>query len=274
MAANTFVSKLTEECDKCHNFTDHSAIKPLWFEGDVVATHQILGPLFKDKVPEVNIKMLKTYCLTSLFQGHYWSKWESPKPQEAWPSTPIAWAAWVNRMEPYFHSAWKSLGIFDVTKLSTIEISMDWELLMAALTFWCSAINAMVLPLGPIRLTILYMTVILGTHLSGFPVDIALSWYQFNLDLKIVFKERAVKVLKMTTKKKYRKTKWTRCTRISSIIARLSTTLPVEKKKSSRKENTRLSCSTGRISSSFVPSWTSALPRICQWSKPWPAITI
>lgn len=70
MATNTFVTKLTEECDKCHDFIDRGAIKPLQFEEDVVATHQIMGPLFKDDLPEV----ITEICLSPLFQGHDWSK--------------------------------------------------------------------------------------------------------------------------------------------------------------------------------------------------------
>lgn len=51
MAANTFVAKLAEECDKCDDFTDQIAIKTLRFKEDAVASHQILGLLFKDDVP-------------------------------------------------------------------------------------------------------------------------------------------------------------------------------------------------------------------------------
>lgn len=80
MVTNTFVTKLTEEYNKCHEFIDHSVIKPLRFENDVVPTHQILSPLFKDDVPDVITEMLKTHCLSHFLQGHNWSKCESTKP--------------------------------------------------------------------------------------------------------------------------------------------------------------------------------------------------
>lgn len=67
MVANTFVTKFTEECGKCNDFITRSAIKTLQFEEDVVASHQIMGSLFKDDVPEVIIEMLKSHCLSLLF---------------------------------------------------------------------------------------------------------------------------------------------------------------------------------------------------------------
>ncbi|KAB2603111.1 F-box protein [Pyrus ussuriensis x Pyrus communis] len=121
--------------------------------------------------------------------------WESTKPQGAWPLTPVTWATWVTRMEPHFGDEWKTLGIFDAIKLSTFEINMDRELLTAALSFWCSATNTMVLPFGPIGPTMLDITAILGTSHFGLLIDTNLSRYQFDLDLKAVFDDCAIKVL-------------------------------------------------------------------------------
>ncbi|KAB2597492.1 hypothetical protein D8674_000412 [Pyrus ussuriensis x Pyrus communis] len=98
-------------------------------------------------------------------------------------------------MEPHFSDEWKTFGIFDAIKLSTFEITMDRELLMAALSFWCLAINIMILHLDPIGPIVLDITTILGTSPSGHPIDATLSWYEFDLDLKVVFDERAIEVL-------------------------------------------------------------------------------
>lgn len=67
MATNTFITKLTEECDKYHNFIDCNAIKTLRFEEDSVASHQILGFLFTDDVSEIITEMLNDHCLSPLF---------------------------------------------------------------------------------------------------------------------------------------------------------------------------------------------------------------
>ncbi|KAM2013374.1 hypothetical protein ACFX1T_025091 [Malus domestica] len=98
-------------------------------------------------------------------------------------------------MEPHFGDEWKTLGIFDAIKLSILEINIDRELLMAALSFWCSATNTMVLFLGLISPIVLDIPAILGTFPSGLPIDTILSRYQFGLDLKKVFDERAIEVL-------------------------------------------------------------------------------
>ena len=92
----SFISKLSDECNKCKDFIDRSAIKTLLFENDLATTHQILGPLFKDTVPSCITNLLKEQCLTPLLQGFDWSKWCLARPQGAWPSITAAWAAWVD----------------------------------------------------------------------------------------------------------------------------------------------------------------------------------
>ena len=76
-----------------------------------------------------------------------------------------------------------------------MDIVPDKELLLAALCFWCSVTNTMVLPLGPIGPTILDVTAILGTSATGIPIDAALSGYPSNIDLKTFFDQRAFKTL-------------------------------------------------------------------------------
>ena len=139
---------------------------------------------------------MKEHCLTPLRQGLDWAKWDSSKPQGAWPSTTATWVAWVSRMEKFFGQEWKVLGIYDALRLSTMEIAIDKELLMAASTFWCSATNTMVLPLGPIGPTILDISAILGTPAAGIPVDAALFGCETNIDLRALFDARAVETLR------------------------------------------------------------------------------
>ncbi|KAM1767980.1 hypothetical protein ACFX1T_045837 [Malus domestica] len=98
-------------------------------------------------------------------------------------------------MEKLFSEQWKALGIYDPIHLSSMEVVLDNELLLAALCFWCSATNTMVLPLGPIGPTILDITAILGTSPTGIPIDAALSGYLSNLDLKALFDKRTLETL-------------------------------------------------------------------------------
>ena len=101
----------------------------------------------------------------------------------------------VNRLEKFFGQEWRALGIYDAVRLSTIEIAMDKELLIAALSFWCSATNTMILPLGPMGPTILDVSTILGTSPTGLSVDAALVGLSSNLDLKALFDARVIETL-------------------------------------------------------------------------------
>ncbi|KAM2561556.1 hypothetical protein TB1_012615 [Malus domestica] len=74
-------------------------------------------------------------------------------------------------MEKLFGEQWKALGMYNAIHLSSMEIILDKELLLAALCFWCSATNTMVLPIHPIGPTILDITAILGTSPTGIPID-------------------------------------------------------------------------------------------------------
>lgn len=58
MVANTFTTKIVEECDKYRDFIDCNAVKSLRSEDEAVLSHQALGPLFKDNIPEPITEML------------------------------------------------------------------------------------------------------------------------------------------------------------------------------------------------------------------------
>ncbi|KAM1048221.1 hypothetical protein EV2_028167 [Malus domestica] len=154
-----------------------------------------MGPFFKDAMPSSITNLFKEHCLAHLLQGFDSSKWYLTKPQGVWPSTNANWAAWVVRMETLFSKEWEALDIHDNIELSTMKIVMDKELLMAALSLWCSATNTMILPFISISPTILDISTILRTYLSGIPIDATLIGYPSNLDLKVLFDERAVETL-------------------------------------------------------------------------------
>ncbi|KAM2644985.1 hypothetical protein EV1_018578 [Malus domestica] len=98
-------------------------------------------------------------------------------------------------MERFFGKEWTTLNIYDAIKFLTMEITMDKELLMVALSLWCSATNTMVHPFDPITLTIIDISAIIGTSLSGIPVDATLIGCPSNLDLKVLFDDRVVETL-------------------------------------------------------------------------------
>ncbi|KAM1219951.1 hypothetical protein ACFX2G_047958 [Malus domestica] len=201
----SFISKLSRECDQCQKILDRSSIKTIRFENDMSTSHQILGPFFKAAVPSTITGLLQEHCLSPLFQGFEWSRWDAARPQGYWPSTTTTWAAWVVRMEKLFGEQWKDVGIYDAIFLSSMDVVLDRELLLAALCFWCSATNTMVLPLGPIGPTILDIITILGTSASGIPVDAAISGYSSNLNLKTLLDRRAFETLSTPSKEDVQK---------------------------------------------------------------------
>lgn len=167
----------------------------------------------------------------------------------------------------YFGDEWRSRGIFYAIKLSTIEINLDRELVMAAQSLWCSATNMMVLPLNLIGPTMLYIATILGTSPTSLPIDIFLSWYKFDLDLKTVFEECVIEAWWKKTKG-CQKRMCRNDTRTFSTTTPWSRISPAWKGKILRKGNTGLSYSTGTTgitNTSFVPSRISVWPRTC-WS--------
>ncbi|KAM1203910.1 hypothetical protein ACFX2J_019668 [Malus domestica] len=76
-----------------------------------------------------------------------------------------------------------------------MEIAMDKELLMAALSLWCSATNTMVFPFNPITPTILNISAIIRTSPSGIPIDATFIECPSNLDLKALFDNQAIEIL-------------------------------------------------------------------------------
>ncbi|KAM1677923.1 hypothetical protein ACFXTN_034694 [Malus domestica] len=131
----SFISKLSKEYDQCQKIIDRSLIKTIRFESDMSTLHQFLGPLFKAAEPSTITGLFQKHCLSPLLQGFEWPKWDVARPQGSWPSTTTTWVTWVVRMEKLFGEQWKALGIYDAIHLSSMEVTLDKELLLAALYF-------------------------------------------------------------------------------------------------------------------------------------------
>ncbi|XP_068331431.1 uncharacterized protein [Pyrus communis] len=56
-------------------------------------------------------------------------------------------------MEKFFGQEWKALGLYNAIRLSIVDIAMDKELLIAALSLWCLATNTMILSFSPLNPT-------------------------------------------------------------------------------------------------------------------------
>lgn len=119
------------------------------------------------------------------------------------------------------------------------------------------------MPLGLISSTILYIIAIIGISPPHLSVDATLPSFQYNLELKKVFEERAAKFLKSKDDKKV----WSKedIAKLTKICLNYNTLIsnfvgkddePIQQKK--KKKSMRLSCSTGTTSLSYVRNLTSA----------------
>lgn len=69
MAANTFITKLIEECNKGRYIIDQNALKVIRSEDDLSAFHWTLRSIFKDIILETITHMLNDHC-KPLLQGY------------------------------------------------------------------------------------------------------------------------------------------------------------------------------------------------------------
>ena len=57
-------------------------------------------------------------------------------PTKSWPRDLDGWVAWVARLSLHFRGHWVSLGIEKFINLTTINTSLDVELMSVVLKFW------------------------------------------------------------------------------------------------------------------------------------------
>ena len=77
------------------------------------------------------------------------------------------------RMEYFFADDWRRLGIYEAIKITENVIKVEKPLLAAALCFWSSATNTMVLPVGAMSPTVLDLATIIGLSPSGMEISAA-----------------------------------------------------------------------------------------------------
>ena len=86
---------------------------------------------------------------------------------KSWPWASNGWVAWVTRLSPYFRGHWVSLGIEHFINLTTINTSLDMELMSVVLKFMSKNINSFLLPFGPISITLMDVTILNELPIQG-----------------------------------------------------------------------------------------------------------
>ncbi|KAM1341990.1 hypothetical protein ACFX2F_006373 [Malus domestica] len=88
----------------------------------------------------------------------------------------LAWAQWVDELEPTFKKKWMNNGIYELIMLSKTTIIPKPELLASSLLFWNSGTNTFDFRMGPMSPTVLDMAQVFGLRSSGRIVDITQDW--------------------------------------------------------------------------------------------------
>ncbi|XP_050114931.1 uncharacterized protein LOC126593094 isoform X1 [Malus sylvestris] len=141
---------------------------------------QSLGPAWISRVPSVvesnmprgNWFTPNPYLADSGISSSKWSFHRRGFPLV----NDLAWAQWIDELEPSFKQKWMSNGIYELIMLSKISITPKPELLASALLFWNTGTNTFDFRMGPMSPTILDMAQVFGLRPSGRVIDVTQDW--------------------------------------------------------------------------------------------------
>ena len=86
---------------------------------------------------------------------------------KSWLRASEGWGAWITRLSPHFKGLWIALGIEQFIHLTTVNTSLDVELISVALKFGSKSINSFLLPFDSISITLRDITILTGLLIQG-----------------------------------------------------------------------------------------------------------
>ncbi|KAL6269642.1 hypothetical protein ACE6H2_026553 [Prunus campanulata] len=170
-----FQTELEDICREIQGLVQSNIVVP-WTDDDGTASDScVLGPSLEGGMPKRLAVHLKDNLVDlSAFDGGDYQDWNVIRPQQQWPTLTSDWEKWLPRMEHFFSQQWRDQGIYLLIKLFDRPIVMDRSLLAAALSFWSSATNTMILWFGMMTPTVLDMAALFGLSPLGVEVNAAL----------------------------------------------------------------------------------------------------
>ncbi|CAL8162514.1 unnamed protein product [Prunus armeniaca] len=133
--------------------------------------HFILGPAseFVNDVPDIHInEFLK--CKSEDFlinnQNAKFYKWFHDH-HRFWPTKHPNWVSWFQRVEDQKQYIWHQAGIYDILQFSKFTIPFNRSLVLAALCFWSTSTNSFHLGHGPLTVTLLDLSALVGLRPDG-----------------------------------------------------------------------------------------------------------
>ncbi|XP_049359255.1 uncharacterized protein LOC125823949 [Solanum verrucosum] len=135
----------------------------------------ILGPCFKTMFPPELSSLYPLAVGEKLLLHSVQLDWFGGKYLDSWPSNSRSWNDWVDRVEKAKGEVWKSADIYDAIQLSKNDISMDKNLLYAALCYWSISTNSFHFRFGMMGPTVLDIVALTGLRPHGEEVSAILG---------------------------------------------------------------------------------------------------
>lgn len=136
--------------------------------------HFILGPALKsaDNFPDIYSEFPKQETEHFLIhnQNAKFYEWFHDR-HRFWPGNDPDWVSWFLRVEAQKSYVWHQAGIYDILQFSKFTIPLDHSLVLAALCFWSSSTNSFHFGHGPLTITLLDLSALVGLRPCGTPFD-------------------------------------------------------------------------------------------------------
>ncbi|KAM1757733.1 hypothetical protein ACFX11_006953 [Malus domestica] len=138
---------------------------------DSTSQHFILGPALKStkRLPdcynsEFPKRKTEEFLLNNQSAKFYERFYEH---RGLWPTNDPNWVPWFERVEDQKGYIWHKAGIYDILQFSKFAIPFNRSLVLAALCFWSTSTNSFHLRHGPLTITLLDLSALLGLRPDG-----------------------------------------------------------------------------------------------------------
>ncbi|KAM1554200.1 hypothetical protein ACFX1Z_006986 [Malus domestica] len=138
---------------------------------DSTSQHFILGPALKStkRLPdcynsEFPKRKTEEFLLNNQNAKFYERFYEH---RGLWPTNDPNWVPWFERVEDQKGYIWHKAGIYDILQFSKFAIPFNRSLVLAALCFWSTSTNSFHLRHGPLTITLLDLSALLGLRPDG-----------------------------------------------------------------------------------------------------------
>ncbi|PRQ32684.1 putative protein-serine/threonine phosphatase [Rosa chinensis] len=136
--------------------------------------HFVLGPALKsdNRFPDIYSEFPKRKTEDFLVhdQNAKFYEWFHQK-HRFWPGNDPDWVSWFKRVEAQKSYVWHQAGIYDILQFSKFTIPLNRSLVLAALCFWSISTNSFHFGHGPLTITLLDLSALVGLRPCGAQFD-------------------------------------------------------------------------------------------------------